>query len=347
MNITTSSHSPQLTRRAFTLVELLVVMLIMAILASMVLFAMVSAVAAAKEAKTRSTISKLNALIMPKYESYMNRRVAVDVLAVAKSNYGVPVATTLETLDPKIAAKVRLDALREMMRLEMPDRWTDIADDPTKYHDPPSSTVDIPIQPMPSVTESYRSALVGITPNNTNQGAECLYLIVTRGLDDADVMENFSQNEFADTDNDGAREFIDGWGNPIHFFRWARGFQSEIQNVTAPIGSAPDLRPPDPFDPRGVYDDPATPLHETYLLMPLIVSAGSDNQLGIVDDRTGASPFHYSADLRGVKNNPYAWVPFNPATPGTDGDDTTGFPIGKTDPTKANDNITNHLMGAR
>ena len=71
-------------RRAFTLVELLVTITIIAILAAMILFALAGALESAKRDKTLSTISKLNSLVMAKYESYRTRRVPVDVAAVAR-----------------------------------------------------------------------------------------------------------------------------------------------------------------------------------------------------------------------------------------------------------------------
>ena len=98
-------------RRAFTLVELLIVIIILAILGSIIMFAMFSSQEAARAAKTRNMIAKLNALIMPKYESYMTRRVPVRASG-ARTNM----------------AYVRLHALRDLMRFEMPERWTDLED---------------------------------------------------------------------------------------------------------------------------------------------------------------------------------------------------------------------------
>ena len=62
-------------RFGFTLVELLVVLIIIAILGTVIMFAMFSAQEAARAAKTKNVISKLNMLVMQRYESYINRRV--------------------------------------------------------------------------------------------------------------------------------------------------------------------------------------------------------------------------------------------------------------------------------
>jgi prepilin-type N-terminal cleavage/methylation domain-containing protein len=57
-------------RVAFTLTELLAVIAIIGILASSVLFAMWGAIEMAKEARTRTQITKLNELLMTRWEGY-------------------------------------------------------------------------------------------------------------------------------------------------------------------------------------------------------------------------------------------------------------------------------------
>ena len=75
--------------------------------------------------------------------------------------------------------------------------------------------------------------------------AEMLYMIVSMGSPEA--MEQFNQSEIGDTDGNGWPEFLDGWGRPIFFLRWAPGFSpySDIQTMADPI-----KHDHDPFDPR-------------------------------------------------------------------------------------------------
>jgi len=295
-------------RRAFTLVELLVAMMIIGILASMVLFAMAAAEESAKQAKTKSTITKLHNLLMPKYESYRTRRAPVNFVPPA----GTP------PLPPRDAARVRLDALRELQRMEMPDRFSDIIDGPIT---PASAFLATPKMARPSVSSSYLAQLTSIgTETTENQGAECLYMIVTRGLDEPDALEQFSTSEIGDTDKDGLREFVDGWGLPISFLRWAPGFVSPLQ-----------LSPPtshDPFDPLKVYAN-------TFPLFPLIVSAGPDGALEHNTGGTVSNMHNYAA----VNNDPYA-----ASTTGLVGSPTDFNGDGK-DGTL--DNLTNHDIGAK
>ena len=42
-----------------------------------------------------------------------------------------------------------------------------------------------------------------------------------------EAMSQFGENEIKDLDGDHWPVFIDGWGNPIMFLRWAPGFARE------------------------------------------------------------------------------------------------------------------------
>ncbi len=105
------SRPSPVPRSAFTLVELLVTITIIGILAGMVMAALQKTRQSAREYATKATIAKLNSIIMERYESYMNRRVPIQI----------PTGT-----QPKAAAQMRLNAIRELMRLEMPDCRADV-----------------------------------------------------------------------------------------------------------------------------------------------------------------------------------------------------------------------------
>jgi len=276
---------------AFTLIELLVTITIIGILAGISLGAIHYARVAAAEAKTKATIAKLNAIIMQRYESYRTRRVPIII----------PPNTS-----PKDAARMRLDAIRDLMRMEMPDRWSDVIN-------PPLS----PAVPEPALKRAYYQCYLqssaGDAKIKENGGPECLYMIVSMGNPEA--MEQFGQDEIGDVDGDGFPEFIDGWGMPISFLRWAPGFNdSDVQaNIASSWNDPPAIaqrlaattNDHDPFDPQKVDveqpENAANPSSRKvptgWRLVPLIYSFGPDKEEGI-----------YAAKEYDYKGNPYETI---------------------------------------
>jgi hypothetical protein len=120
------------------------------------------------------------------------------------------------------------------------------------------------------------------------------------GLEDEDVMEQFSQNDIGDVDNDGASEFLDGWKRPIRFLRWAPGFVPSLGAVTPLQTDDPSTAQPDPFDPRRVFATSGT--YPTYAIYPLIYSAGADGIYDILSDFDPALVYRTT----NPPSNPYA-----------------------------------------
>ena len=213
------------------MVELLITILIVSLLAAMVLVAFGRAQETARAQKTRALVTKLDAIIKGKWEAYKTRRAPVKIPP------GTP---------PREAARIRLDALHDLMRMELPERYTDIVkvSNTKVVSDVPSGSYTGIAEP--AVYHAYyrrimaaknAAAAAGKSPDDVptvqHQGAELLYQIVTASVaDDADERDLLIAQNIGDTDNDGMPEIVDGWGRPIKFLRWAPGFVSDLNMVS-------------------------------------------------------------------------------------------------------------------
>ena len=196
--------SPQpLAPRGFTLTELLVTISIIAILAGLTMGVLRVSRQMAAEAATKATIAKISAIVMKRYESYLTRRVPVS----------------LSNLSPLNAAQDRLFAIRDIMRMEMPDRLSDVTSPPITLKNSGGSVS------QPALNKFYNSR-VGNWPTtdpNAPGNAYLLYMIVSMGSPEA--MEQFSQSEISvDPTHNQWTYFVNGWGRPIFFLRWAPGY---------------------------------------------------------------------------------------------------------------------------
>jgi prepilin-type N-terminal cleavage/methylation domain-containing protein len=327
-------------RRGFTLIELMVTMAIMATLTAAMAYVMAGAQEAAQIAKTRTLVARLHTLVMQKYESYRYRRLPISIPPGLK---------------PVEAAGIRCNAIRQLMRLEMPERWSDIYDPPV----PLTTSTGVTIQPPPPTPWQSYSAFYSSVKNGPNfsaskdQSAKCLYLLIAMGLDEPDVMENFSEGDIADVDGSGCKVFLDAWGHPIHFLRWAPGFVSPLQPAQPGTNGIPatarDQRSPDQTDPTGFYGVPKTSTSppgkaNTSALYPLIYSSGPDGFDDVITEPPKGN-FRYAMPASPPANNPFASLTDPAFTDGPIGATASATSLGRAP--GVSDNIHNHLIGGR
>lgn len=252
----------------FTLVELMVTMVIIAILAGLALGAYASARQTARIQKTRNTIEKINAIVMERYEAFQTRRLPVttaDLKAFAQARLSW---SGTGNLPKSVAAEARLQMLRALMLVELPDRWSDVDANfdlkilPASYKSPLQTQYQRKYGVVKSWagTDTNRKQLLA-----NNASAECLYMIV---MSDPEAASQFQSSEIGDVDGDGLPEFLDGWGTPIRFIRWPAGFVPPLADSDLQVADAGSHH--DPFDPGKIYSAAA------YALYPLIYSAGPD-----------------------------------------------------------------------
>lgn len=289
-------------KSGFTLIEALLVIAIIAVMSSMSLMVLADAANSAKISRAKVQIRKINDLIMDRWEEFQSRP-----LPFRSPIRFPPLCGT------KNNGRIRLYALRELMRLEMPDRYTDILSGaqeiPFELYDANGNLVDP--HPAPMVPQFFNVGsnslhdfyMRQLTPNCSpaHQGAECLYLILLSIQDEyGNGLDAFSDSEIGDVDNDGMKEILDPWGTPISWLRWAPGLSEPVSKFT-PFWTAPPTFPttgftspvqsgiaetdPDPFDPHmtDMRLDPndTNPADNTFRLVPLIYSAGPDREYDI------------------------------------------------------------------
>lgn len=228
-------------RRGFTLIELLIIIAIIAILSAIFLGALSSAQRLAQVTNTKSLIQKLHNAMMSRWDAYRSVRLPINAEGRGNNNTADAANERASRFRQDVARRKML-ATRELLRMEMPDRYEDLTFTPV-YLVTPANT---PIRPY--IWSAYQRKILeakGVASktdsdvakmNNVEfvariserfQSAECLYMIMTLGTEDSSTStEHFSGKDIGDVDNDGMYEFIDAWGTPIEFLRWAPGLSS-------------------------------------------------------------------------------------------------------------------------
>jgi len=228
-------------RPAFTLVELMIVIVVIGILSSIFLAALDKAEQTSKAARTNSLVQKLHNIIMGRWDAY--RTVRLPINADSRVGNMANAGNEAQSRFRQDVARRRMLAMRELLRMEMPDRYEDLTFIPSVYVSPFKQ----PIRPY--LWSAYQRRIMTAKSGNaatknlqigeylreiavSHESAECLYLIITTGVDDSSLStEHFSPRDFGDADHDGMPEFHDAWGNPINFLRWAPGFVSPMQPI--------------------------------------------------------------------------------------------------------------------
>lgn len=209
---------------------------------------------------------------MPYYEQYETRR---------------PTLPHIDSADRAVLGQIRSIGLRRLIATELPERVGDVMNSSAL-----SYTSKVPkgfaFTETPPVVRRYRAILDKRNADgereidlDTVRSEDLLHMIVTRGpVADPDVIAHFRPDEVTDLNGNGMLEFVDGWGNPIKFKRWAIGFNSPIQPIDGELSSR-DIR----FSPNG------------HRLVPLIFSAGPDGQFDILDIEAAYDAFDFDPFL--------------------------------------------------
>lgn len=191
-----TNHRVHRLRGGFTMVELLVVIGLILFLMTISIVAMGSAIGIARQRATQTTILKIHGLMQQRIDAFnramerTNLQPAIDQMKQTWfKNYSfVPQDKVLAVM-----------ARKQIFQTRFPQNFAERNISSSATLPPPS--------PHNPITQS--SAL--------------MYWILTSsevyGIAPVDESE-FSSSEVRDTDGDGLNEFVDGWGQPLRFYRW-------------------------------------------------------------------------------------------------------------------------------
>jgi len=201
----TRNPNNTISRGGFTLVELLIVMSVIAVLGTLALLVIRGAVENAKADRTQSQITRINEILQQRWEDYEVRILPIRIPANAGLGRGA-------------IAKIRSDAILQLVRAEMPNRASYVTSSqfPTGGFDVFYPALNGSFR-IPSLYTRY-NAVASPGWTEQHQEAECLYMvlqsIVVLDQSGVDFLHN---DEVRDTDGDGMPEVLDGFGLPMQF----------------------------------------------------------------------------------------------------------------------------------
>ena len=278
----------QSERRGFTLVELLMVIMIIAFLAGLTVVAMSGFTDDAQVVATKATILKISRLIDERSEAFersfrgdqRDRYISatLDVL----SNEGLQVGY-FRNREGEVAPAIRYLAFKYGFRFQFPQRMPELGavnsdgvpllfyrriaypqarqqliEEKTSPSDPDPTDAEINQRVSDNwaihVAHETDAQASDLDTIHSTESAELLYYMLIKGdtLGAATSAESeFQSAEIADTDGDSFPEFVDGWGQPLQFYRWP----TRLMDPDAPYPFAPVFSDgSDPTETRAVND---------------------------------------------------------------------------------------------
>jgi prepilin-type N-terminal cleavage/methylation domain-containing protein len=236
--MTNTAHTPagRVRRRGFSLVELLVVIAIIGVLIGLSAAAYFSWLDTQRRNTTETTMRQV-------YETLKRQMKAV---ADQADKEVIPDSVRAMAGGDDRRARVIWKKLR--LRQEFPTTFAEAqapwqASDPA-FNLPPG---DLP----PRYAQSLQSAAPG-----TGESSACLVLALQKVRGGVRLNpDELPNTALTDTNGDNLKEIVDGWGNPLTFYRWPTSFD-ELRATNPAAAGSKGTRFADPLDPDGLLLTP-------------------------------------------------------------------------------------------
>jgi prepilin-type N-terminal cleavage/methylation domain-containing protein len=253
MNHPKKSSSTKVASMAtgFTMIEILIVLTIVSILAAALGVTINNMMTSAREAQTTATLRKVDGLLVERQQGLQRAFESRDFIRYVDTTHEKLIKGDPTNNVPQLYGlsqnAVEAVARKDFARQFFPQRFVEMLDirDPglVSPTNPRGLTPDANSDGVPDgdgapdriqFDDVYGEDATLVTwtggpvqsPTNHDprtESSELLYFALTRmevlGTP-LTAVDDFSTREVADTDNDGLPEFIDGWGNPLRYYRW-------------------------------------------------------------------------------------------------------------------------------
>lgn len=235
---------PGRRRAAFTLIELLVVLGIISVLVALLAAAVVKTLGTMQAQATDSTLEKV--------ASELNKQWKVVIDQAGKEAVPDTVTNNLAGGDVR---RARVIWVKLRLKQEFPTSYQEALAPAPGYLNP--KNVFVKAFPNPPAKAN--------DPNTESSACLLLSLTQARGGLTWDAENTLGAGSIRDTDNDGNREILDSWGNPIYFIRvpiqpntpWSQDL-NPLQPGAPPPGLPPGMKQGtnDAQDPEGLLTNP-------------------------------------------------------------------------------------------
>ena len=198
-------------RRGFTLIELLIVITVVGILMSALGVVLANSLRKAREAATVTTILKIDGLLDERLKGFDRATKSRDFQRIVDLRKTALEAAGIFGVSSK---SIEAIARKDFYLQNFPQRFEELAP-----NTPSSGTSALPTLMSTDPQITYIAA----NHKRETESAALLHFMLTKmqvfGVPPVGESE-FGVNEIRDTDGDGLPEFVDGWGNPLRFYRW-------------------------------------------------------------------------------------------------------------------------------